>query len=377
MDSSVSFFRGVRQMPVDGGGSQKLGAADSAAGSMAPGKVGQRFRLLITLLLCGGVVYWAGRVVWETRNPAVAAARNLRSSDRVQRKDAVQEVAMQGLQNPKDAIPALIGALEDKDEEVRIAAARALGFVSSYSIRSNANLGVVSEALTGLLASLKDPAPAVRTESARSIGILGGIGFAVPRRGGGEAQKKGGVVGKTPVDARVLAEVFTALAGDSDPGARLLAWQALGSVGPRMGIELPKQLVAGLENEPPDNHEAVIKALDEYGPAASAAVPFLTKLLKEAAAPKNRTSAAEKIARALGRVAPGSPAAGEAVAGLTEALHSESPPVRVAAIKALEQLGAQNAAGAIPKVQALESDLDSKVREAAKSAVKSLAKPPK
>jgi HEAT repeat protein len=281
---------------------------------------------------------------------------------------------MESLQNPKDGIPALIGALEDKDEQVRVATARALGFVCSYSLRSNANTEVVSEALKALRGSLKDPVPSVRIESARSIGILGGIGFAIPRRGGGGSEKKGGTVGKSPVDARVLADVFNVLAVDSDAGARLLAWQALGAAGPRLGIELPKELLAGVANEPPDNHEAVIKALGEYGPAAAPAIPFLNKLLKEAASKTEQASEAEKIARALGRVAPGAPAAGEAVATLTEALQSGSPLVRVAAAKALEQLGSQAAAGAIPKVQALENDPDPKVREAAKSAVKSLTK---
>jgi HEAT repeat protein len=287
--------------------------------------------------------------------------------------DAVQEVQMESLQNPKDGIPALIGAIKDQDEQVRVAAAKALGFVSSYSIRSNSNLDVVSEALQALQSALKDPAAPVRIESARSIGILGGIGFAIPRRGGG-GSPKGGTTGKSPVDARVLADVFNVLAGDSDAGARLLAWQALGSAGPKMGIELPKQLLAGVENEPPENHEAVIKALGEYGPAAAPAIPFLSRLLKEDAPKTDHASEAEKVARALGRVAPGAPAAGEAVSTLTDALESGSPQVRLAAVKALEQLGSPAAAGAIPKVQGLENDPDTKVREAAKSAVKSLTK---
>jgi hypothetical protein len=364
-------------MAVDDGGSQKMGLADSASGITRPAELGQRVRLIFALLICGGVIYWAGRVVWENRNAAVTAARNLRSSDRALRLEAVQEVSMQGLQNPRDAIPALIGALEDKDEQVRVAVAKALGFVSSYSIRSKANADVVREAATALRASLKDPAPTVRIECARSIGVLGGVGFAVPRRGSGGAPKKSVNAANSPVDVRMLADVFKELAGDSDAGARLLVWQALGSVGPRLGIELPPELLAGVATEPPENRQAVIKTLSAYGPAARPAIPFLSKLLREAARSQEGASEAEHVALALGHIAPGAPAAGEAVASLTEALQSKSPATRVAAIKGLEELGSQNAAGAIPELQALENNPDAKVREAAKSAVKSLAKAPK
>ncbi len=315
-----------------------MGLADSASGITASGKLRQRVRLLFALVIVGVVVTWAGRVVWENRNSTVAAAQHLRSSDKAQRLEAVQEVSMQGLQNPTDGIPALIGALEDKDEKVRVAAAKALGFLTSYTIRSNAHADVVRQAATALRASMKDPAPAVRIESARSLGILGGIGFAIPRRGAAGTPKKSANAANSPVDARVLADVFKELAGDPDAGARLLVWQALGSVGPRLGIELPQELLAGVETEPSGSREAVIKTLSEYGPAARPAVPFLCKLLREDAPTQERSGEAEHVARALGRIAPGSPAAGEAVASLTAALKSSSPAARLAAIKALEQL---------------------------------------
>jgi HEAT repeat protein len=360
-------------MAADGGGSQKPGAADLASGANASGKLFQSVRLLIALVICAAVVAWAGRVVWETRNPAVAAARNLRSSDQSQRLEAVQEVSVQGLTNPRDGIPALIEALADKDEKVRVAAAKAVGFVSSYSLRSNANADVVKEAAIALRASLKDSAPTVRIESARSLGILGGIGFAIPRRGVSAEPGKGGLAGKSPVDAHVLADLFQELAGDSDAGARLLAWQGLGVVGTKLKIEMPQKLMAGLETEPSENREVAVKALTEYGPAAATTVPVLIKFLKEAAASKDRAKEAESVARALGRIAPGTATASEAVTSLTQALQSESPLTRVAAVQALERLGPPNAASAIPKVKALENDPDSKVREAAKSAIKALA----
>ena len=137
-------------MTVDGGGSGQPGAADLASSARAPGKLFERVRLLIAVVICGAVVCWAGRVAWETRNATVAAARNLRSSDPSLRLEAVQEVSVRGLTNPKDAIPALIGALEDQDEKVRTAAARQIGFVGSHAIRSDANADVVGQAAIAL-----------------------------------------------------------------------------------------------------------------------------------------------------------------------------------------------------------------------------------
>jgi HEAT repeat protein len=359
-------------MTADGASSPK---AEVASNTSASAKRLQIVRLLVALVICGGLVAWAGRVVWETRNPAVAAARNLRSRDQAQRLEAVEEVSVQGLTNPKDGIPALIGALADRDEQVRVAAAKSLGFVSSYSIRSGANADVVKDAAVALRASMKDPAPTVRIESARSLCILGGIGFAIPRRGAGEGRGRAGPAPSSPVDAKVLTEVLTELAGGSDLEGRLLVWQALGAVGSRLGMELPPKLLAGLASEPPENREIAIRALTAYGPAAATTVPVLTNFLKEAASTKARGKEAEGIARALGRIAPGTAMTGEAVTGLTEALRSESPLARVAAVQALERLGPQNAAAAVPRIKALENDPDTKVRDAAKSAIKALGVP--
>jgi HEAT repeat protein len=328
--------------------------------------------LLVVLLVCAAAIFWAGRVAWENRNPVTSAAQNLRARDRSQRLAAVQEVQMLSLQNAKDGIPALIGALGDQDERVRTAAAKALGFVCSFEIRSNRNAGAVRDAAEALRASMKDPAPGMRTESARSLFVFAGIGFSVPRRGAGP--KKAEPEGKSPVDGKLIDQIVSDLASDSDAGPRLLAWQALGTAGPRRGIKMPERLLNAVEKEPPESRKDIIKALGAYGPAVSAATPYVSKLLKEDASNKDRASEAESLAQALGRIAPGSPAAGEAAASLTAALESPSPGARAAAVKALGQLGPQNAAGTLSKIQALENDPDSKVREAAKSAVKSLAK---
>ena len=139
---------------------------------------------------------------------------------------------VQGLTNPTDAIPALVAALEDQDEKVRIAAARQVAIVCLHAIRSDTNASAVGQAAIALARPSRDPAPMVRIESARSLGIIGGIGFAVPRRGAGGGRGRGGAGGKSPVDARVLADLFKELAGDSDAGVRL--WS-----GKHWGLSVP------------------------------------------------------------------------------------------------------------------------------------------
>jgi len=357
-------------MAADGEGSRQ---ADFASVARPSGKLFRTVRLLIALVICGVLVAWAGHVIWETRNPAVAAARNLRSSDQTKRLEAIDEVAVEGLTNPQDSVAALIESLADKDEKVRAAAAKAIGFVSSYAFRSKANVEVARDSVKALRASAKDSVPAVRIESARSLGILGGIGLASPRRGATGGRGTGETAAKNAVDAHVLAKVFGELSGDTDAGVRLLVWQALGAAGPRLGIELPQALMAGLETEPPANREAAVKALAAYGPAAAPTIPVLIKFLKVSATTKDGARDAESIARALGRIAPGTAMASETVTSLTEALQSESPLTRLAAVQALERIGPQHAASAVPKVKAHENDPDPKVREAAKSAIKSLA----
>ena len=324
---------------------------------------------------------WRGGLLGRPRDLGDAQSRGSRSAKpalerSISAADGCQRSLGAESDQPQGWNTGLGCALDNKDEKVRTAAAKALGFACSYAIRSSANTDVVKDAANGLRASLKDPIASVRTESARSIGILGGIGFAIPRRGASGGRGKMGTPGKSPVDAKMLAEVFKELAGDRDAGVRFLVWQAL-ALGPRLGIELPQELVAGLEAEPPDNREAAIKTLTEYGKASAPALPVLVKFLKEDAAKKDRGKEAEGIVRALGRIAPGALASGEAVACLTEALESESPPMRAAALDALERIGPQKAASAMPKVRALENDPDSKVREAAKKAIKSLAAAPK
>src|SRR5262249_43885640 len=120
-------------------------------------------------------------------------------------------------------------------------------------------------------------------------------------------------------------------------------------------------------------------ALAQFGRDADRAVPALVTMLGTAQADKESRNDQASAAEALGKIAPGTSAADQAVAALTAALKSHSIATRRAALKALPSFG-QASAGAIPQIRTLEaSDPIPNVRKAAASALEELkdgSKPP-
>lgn len=75
-----------------------------------------------------------------------------------------------------------------------------------------------------------------------------------------------------------------------------------------------------------------------------------------------------EAARALGKIAPGTPMADKAVTTLLAVLNSDASFCRTAAIEALARFGPK-AASAIPRIRALTEDKDKEVRDAAGQAL--------
>ena len=124
----------------------------------------------------------------------------------------------------------------------------------------------------------------------------------------------------------------------------------------------------------PYRRVAAAHALGQYGPAAVAAVPALISVLRENAATKAGFGDAASAAAALGRIAPGTPLADEAVTSLTEALEAKSEHTRDQAIEALLLFGPK-AALAIPRIRALVNDPNEWVRSVAARALAKLGAP--
>ena len=292
----------------------------------------------------------------SVRRAAAGALGNL--SRPARQGDAGASPARQGdAAANADAVPALIKALEDTDNEVREAAIRALGdsgdprVVSvlvaairppgrhGYDPATNALhtldipdkaallrpslahadavvraavVGVVigkagRDALPDALAALKDPAPEVRAAAA---GGLGSIDDSA-RRGGAEASP-------------AVRPALLAVVNDGDARVRAAAVGSLGNVG---GAGAAEAIRPALRDADPAVRKAAATACGDLGEADAAA--HLVPLLKDADEDVRRA-----VARSLGDLG-----GADALAGLTAALADASPKVRDAAADALGYLG--------------------------------------
>jgi HEAT repeat protein len=150
------------------------------------------------------------------------------------------------------------------------------------------------------------------------------------------------------------------------------AARALGQIAPGSSDE--KKVIAALmevvRGGPESRRGWAAEALGEFRSAAVEAVPILIKLLSDAAV-DDRFQHTSLAASALGKIAPGSRRADEALAALMPALDSKISFVRCSAAQALGLFGAK-AAPAIPKIRALTDDRDWQVKNAAVNALASI-----
>jgi hypothetical protein len=154
------------------------------------------------------------------------------------------------------------------------------------------------------------------------------------------------------------------------------AWaaaQALGKIAPGTASagEVILSLIAVAQAGHPYRKVAAASALSNFGPAAVGAVPSLIDDVRKNAATKADFADGNHAATALGRIAPGTAVADEAVSCLNEALQAESEFTREQAIDALLRFGPKAAVG-IPRFRALVNDPHYSVRAAAAKALTEL-----
>lgn len=226
-----------------------------------------------------------------------------------------------------EAIPRLVKALGSPDRKVRSHAARAL-YLHGGNPRASA-------AIPALLAVLREP---IDPDLARRLGL----GQVVSVRDGDPADMAALVLGRLAPGTESAGEVIAALAEVVRSGH-------------------------------PSRRSSAAGALGEFGPAAEPAVPVLTRALREGLATQENylPYVGQEAARVLGRIAPGTRSADEAVAALTEALDLR-PGIpagsRLAAIEALKGFGPA-AARAIPRLRDGQKSPDGHLRLAAEKAL--------
>jgi HEAT repeat protein len=168
-----------------------------------------------------------------------------------------------------------------------------------------------------------------------------------------------------PLDPRVMSAIGPD--GIFDPGC--CAARTLGRIAPgsAQAKEVITALIAAAGSARVQRGGSAAVALGEFGPAAKEAIPVLIKMINENI-PGNNFERQSSAALALGKIAPESPSADQAVAALLPVLQAQEWVSRKCAIEALSRFG-RRAAAAIPRIRELQNDRDHDVRTAAAKAL--------
>jgi HEAT repeat protein len=238
----------------------------------------------------------------------------------------------------------------------------------------------VTEAVVpALLDGLKTEVVPVRYTIVEFIGQLGPVGRdAIP-----ELLR----IVRAPLAPNLESVQHIEVLEDADPGSE--AALALGAIAP--GTPEAPQVIAALtevaRSGPLMRRTRTVYALGLFGPAAAEAIPVLIGVITDPTAVKqiqdlvgttgkSRQEPDEsayvhgqaEAARALGKIAPGTPLADQAITTLQTVLNSPAEFCRAAAAQALGQFGPK-AASALPRIRELKNDRATIVSRAAAGAL--------
>jgi HEAT repeat protein len=313
--------------------------------------------------------------------PALAKALQDRDAD-VQARAAAGLVRLKARQ-AKDGVPALLKGLESKNRLVREpsfealatlgpladaavpALAKALreGDVSVAVAAARALSKIGQSAIPTLLAALDDPNPTVASCAADALGTVGPDGrVAVPKLLAALGHEHPLVradaataLGNLGAGDEAVVSTLVNLLDDEGRGVSHSAMFALGRLGSKARPAVPR-LIALLKGADDYDREALVHALGSIGPAAEAAIPTLTAvLLKDP----------ERVTKALGQIGPAS------VPTLIAALKHDSAEVRRWSAWALKYLG-PDARDSVPALAALLDESDENVLQAARAALREI-----
>lgn len=292
------------------------------------------------------------------------ALRDREASVRVQAAMALGNIG----DRSKSAVPSLQTALHDVSVKVRVMAAQALW------VCDRLNQGVPA-----LCAALKEPDGGIRLNAVVALGKMGpeargAVGpLAVAlkdtdadvRLRAAEALHHIGPESHPAVDALRDALIGT------DPALRPVAAFALSGIGKKARAALP-QLEAALGSPDQGLRLFAARALWTIEPKVEQVVPVIVQILHDAKDSRLKARAAA----ILGMIGP---PVGARVAYLHDALHDDAALVKLAAARALEQIGGPWARITYASLFELakEEQPDEAVRKAAASAAKKLGRPTK
>jgi HEAT repeat protein len=258
-----------------------------------------------------------------------------------------------------DAVPSLMAAFCNSDVPMRWRAARALGNVGPRAVA----------AVPALIIALGDSDKYVRECAAGALVKIGSAAAgAVPvlivalRDNDSNTESVAevlGNIGRRAVDA--VPALITAL-GDSDENVRRSAARALGRIGPA-AVDAVPELINALRDSDANVRESAARALGDIGPAAVKAVPALI-----AALGNQDVLVRERAVHALCNIGP---ATGDVVGALIAALGHNDENVRMGVTSVLGQIGL-TAIDAVPALIAALSDDHEYVRLRAAYAIRDI-----
>ncbi|HEY8196750.1 MAG TPA: HEAT repeat domain-containing protein [Gemmatimonadales bacterium] len=216
----------------------------------------------------------------------------------------------------REALPTGIGGLSDPDQRVRAAAVGLVGDLGGPEI-------------VGLLRTqTSDPDPMVRAAAARALGAVRAVAAAADigrlLRDPSPIVREAAVV--AALDARLTSLVpdLVDLIGDGDANIRLQTARALGSLGNRSAVPA---LLQAFPDQSTDVSEAIAAAVGRLDPEALA---DLVDPLIDSPGGEGKLALIRSVRHSRGS---------GALPVLQRLLDDEMPPVRAAAIEALERVG--------------------------------------
>ena len=293
-------------------------------------------RSLLVLVGCCGAMLWAYRYLSENYDPVSVEYRtilkrsivSLRSGNTKEQLAAIEAMARLPKEDKTTAVAALSEALEDRDPEVRLAAAELLHQILDWEV-SQSSLAdeVLSTAEAALIRCLKSPdqklrVKAVETLGSISMGLLEGgtsgkrfddataalvasrkdqnprVREAVTYELGRIASPKGKRKPIAPSARKILMDAVVESLGDDDANVRHAAIVAL-SRNPIESGEPPTRLAYGLTDTEAANRVATIQGLSYYRVGLDPWIPLLFPLLEHDPDPKVRETVANIIGYAF------------------------------------------------------------------------------
>jgi HEAT repeat protein len=262
--------------------------------------------------------------------------KSLSNHDWRMRKKAAEQLELLG-KEAEGAIPALIKALFDKDDEVRTAASAALGSVGAATVLP---LTEMIERVLGTEVYDERIAVELTEDEWNSVSHAAGA----LKKIGSEARGAAGVL------MRIIKSKC------KDPREMRSCWTAQGTASDalsRIGAGAVPVLISALNTRDPATRAEAAKALGNIGKDAAEAVPVLANMLMG-----EQSSTCEAAAVALSGI--GEPA----IPTLLSALHEKRPMVREPAVKALIRMGPP-AKEAVPELKKMLGDSKRWTRRAA------------